>query len=265
MSAHDAAHDHPSIRFYLGIGTVLTVATFIEVLPLFKVMGLSFGMDLPAWLLIGLSAMKFVLVVLFFMHLQFDDKNYRRLFFGGLLLAMAMTGALMTLFGWFWRPADGSGARTVAEIMADIPRTEQETALIIMDLYGKKPSAAPAHGHGTGDDGDHGAGDGGEPPPEPDAAPAIDVASMAGDQAAIDAGAGVFAANCVACHAADASGGIGPNLKDSTWIHGGKVTEIHHVITHGVAGTAMINWAPIVGDEGAAQVAAYVHSLGGGQ
>src|SRR4029077_1904743 len=38
--------------------------------------------------------------------------------------------------------------------------------------------------------------------------------------AAIAAGEAVYKANCVACHGAELQGGIGPNLVDSTWIHG---------------------------------------------
>ena len=40
---------------------------------------------------------------------------------------------------------------------------------------------------------------------------------------AIAAGEAVYVQNCVACHAADLSGGIGPNLVDAEWIHGGRI------------------------------------------
>ena len=75
---------------------------------------------------------------------------------------------------------------------------------------------------------------------------------------AIQAGAAIFAANCVACHGADMKGGIGPNLLDTIWIHGGKPEEILHTITFGVPEKGMLTWGPILGPEKVAQVAAYV-------
>jgi cytochrome c oxidase cbb3-type subunit 3 len=48
-------------------------------------------------------------------------------------------------------------------------------------------------------------------------------------------GRAAFADNCVPCHR---SGGVGakgfPNLTDDDWLWGGKITDIHQTITHGV-------------------------------
>ena len=77
-------------------------------------------------------------------------------------------------------------------------------------------------------------------------------------EANIEAGEAIFKANCVACHGADMKGGIGPNLLDTTWIHGGKPEEILHTITVGVPDKGMLTWGPILGPEKVAQVAAYV-------
>ena len=78
--------------------------------------------------------------------------------------------------------------------------------------------------------------------------------------AAIEAGEAVYQANCVACHGAELQGGIGPNLVDSTWIHGAKPEEIVATITNGVAAKGMPTWGPILGNEKIGQVAAYIIS-----
>jgi len=80
--------------------------------------------------------------------------------------------------------------------------------------------------------------------------------------AAIAAGEAVFQANCVACHGAKLEGGIGPNLVDTTWIHGSKPEEIVATITHGVAAKGMPTWGPILGNEKVGEVAAYIISKG---
>lgn len=87
------------------------------------------------------------------------------------------------------------------------------------------------------------------------AAPAVD----------LDAGKAVWDGKCVACHAADGSGGIGPDLTDAEWIHGGTLPAITKTVAEGVPAKGMLAWGPIIGDEQVAQVSAYVHSLGGGE
>jgi len=94
---------------------------------------------------------------------------------------------------------------------------------------------------------------------------ADDALAAATTPEAIEAGKAIYAQNCIGCHAADLSGGIGPNLLDAEWIHGGSLAEINAVITNGVPEKGMLTWGPILGPEKVAQVAAYVHSAGGGQ
>ncbi len=76
--------------------------------------------------------------------------------------------------------------------------------------------------------------------------------------ATVEAGEAIFKANCVACHGADMKGGIGPNLLDTTWIHGGQPEQILHTITVGVPEKGMLTWGPILGPEKVAEVASYV-------
>lgn len=95
--------------------------------------------------------------------------------------------------------------------------------------------------------------------------PPVDRAAYVDNEEAVNAGKEIFTMNCAACHAMDATGGIGPNLTDNEWIHGGKYNDIRHTITVGVPEKGMVTWGPILGPEKVAQVAAYVYSLGGGQ
>jgi len=76
----------------------------------------------------------------------------------------------------------------------------------------------------------------------------------------VAAGKEIYAANCVSCHGAEMQGGIGPNLVDTTWIHGGAPEQILATITNGVPEKGMLTWGPILGPEKVAQVAAYVVS-----
>ncbi len=79
--------------------------------------------------------------------------------------------------------------------------------------------------------------------------------------AAIASGAEIFATRCVACHMADATGGIGPSLVDDEWIHGSGIPEVRETIALGVLDKGMPPWLPVIGPEGLAHVTAYVLSL----
>ena len=76
----------------------------------------------------------------------------------------------------------------------------------------------------------------------------------------IDAGKQTFTSLCVACHQANLQGGVGPNLTDHLWLHGGRPTEIFKTVTEGVPAKGMVTWGPIIGARKTAEVVAYVLS-----
>jgi cytochrome c oxidase subunit 4 len=87
-------HQHASPAFYWAIGAILTIITAVEV-AVFYIPALH-PVLVPT--LLVLSAAKFVLVVMFFMHLKFDSKIYTGLFLSGMALATFMMVALIVLF-----------------------------------------------------------------------------------------------------------------------------------------------------------------------
>ena len=86
---------HPTPATYLKIAAILAVVTAIEV-ALFYIEALA-SLLLPMFLI--LSAVKFLLVAMFYMHLRFESSMFSWFFAGGLLLAAAVLLALMGLFG----------------------------------------------------------------------------------------------------------------------------------------------------------------------
>lgn len=98
--------------------------------------------------------------------------------------------------------------------------------------------------------------DGGVPGGTPADAPTDDGAAAAGGD---DVGQQVFTTNCVACHNADMTGGVGPNLVDAEWIHGGDLASITATITNGVPAKGMVTWKGILTDAQIDAVARYVY------
>lgn len=92
----------------------------------------------------------------------------------------------------------------------------------------------------------------------------VDLNSLMNDQTAILRGKEIFSQNCSPCHGPDAHGAIGPNLTDKEWLYGGKPDQIVHTVTEGTE-KGMPPWKSQLGPAKIGDVAAFVHSLGGGQ
>ena len=88
---------HATVGTYIRVALVLTGVTALEV-------GVIYVRQLAPIivpLLLAMSAAKFALVALFFMHLRYDSRLLAFLFLGPLILAAGLVIALMTLTGAF--------------------------------------------------------------------------------------------------------------------------------------------------------------------
>jgi cytochrome c oxidase subunit 4 len=90
-------HEHPSTGTYLAIAAILTVITVVEV-GVFYVPAFA---PVLAPVLLVLSAAKFALVVMFYMHLKMDHPLFTFIFTVPFLIAAAVSIALLFLFGVF--------------------------------------------------------------------------------------------------------------------------------------------------------------------
>lgn len=96
VNEHHGGHEeggHASVAFYWMIGGILAILTAMEVAAFYMELG---AVEAPFLLI--LSAAKFVLVVMFFMHLKFDSKIFTGVFAAGLVLATFMTGGIYVLY-----------------------------------------------------------------------------------------------------------------------------------------------------------------------
>ena len=79
-------HAHPGERQYIGIAILLAIITGVEV-AIYYIEALE-SILVPA--LVILSAIKFVVVVGYFMHLKFDDRRLGLIFASALVVALAV-------------------------------------------------------------------------------------------------------------------------------------------------------------------------------
>ena len=92
-----AGHHHPGWSTYWKVALILTLITVGEVWMYYVPAIVASRAFVP--LLLVLSALKFGIVVMFYMHLKYDHKLFRALFTGPLFIAALTLIALMFLFG----------------------------------------------------------------------------------------------------------------------------------------------------------------------
>jgi len=105
-TAHEAEHTHPTAALYAKVGLVLFVLTALEV-GLYEI---TYGdhagpfstsiMPFFVPMLLLLSAAKFALVAMFYMHLKQDNKLFSGLFVFPLTIAAVIIFGLMILMAY---------------------------------------------------------------------------------------------------------------------------------------------------------------------
>ncbi|MBA2425562.1 MAG: cytochrome C oxidase subunit IV family protein [Actinobacteria bacterium] len=97
MSEADLQHEesgHPGPSQYVKIAVVLALITLAEI-AIYYIPALA-SLLIP--LLVAFSFAKFMLVILWFMHLRFDSRIFTRLFAAGLLLTLTVFILMLLTF-----------------------------------------------------------------------------------------------------------------------------------------------------------------------
>ena len=229
--AHALPHSHK--KHYIILGVILTLVTFVELgIPLIKGVPDLWVLLKEFWapLLVALSVFKFAAVVGDFMHIRGDRHIYKILFISPLFLALFSFFAIGGLAVVNYAPF-GKGYAVTAQDLAD--------------GYQLPTAGASA-----------------DPPLADDK---FEAAFVDAQKGGFEKGKAIFATTCVSCHRADGGGmpGLGPNLTDDCYKHGGKISALYTSIAKGVSGTAMPAWQTSLDSEKLRQVSYFVHSLKG--
>jgi cytochrome c oxidase subunit IV len=88
---------HATVATYVIVAVILGLITALE----FGVIYIRRLAPIVVPLLLVMSAAKFALVALFFMHLRYDGRALNTLFVGPLIIALSLGVALITLSGAF--------------------------------------------------------------------------------------------------------------------------------------------------------------------
>lgn len=88
-------------------------------------------------------------------------------------------------------------------------------------------------------------------------------AEMLTDVAEIAKGEEIFKGSCFACHGKVGEGGVGPNLTDDYWLHGGSIKNIFASIKYGWPDKGMKSWQSDFSPIQIHQISSYIKTLQG--
>ncbi len=73
----------------------------------------------------------------------------------------------------------------------------------------------------------------------------------------------IYIANCRACHGGTGGGGVGPNLTDKYWLHGGSINDVFKVVKYGVPDKGMISWQTKLNPAKISAVSSFIMTMQG--
>jgi cytochrome c oxidase subunit IV len=103
--SHDPGHaEHPSDAKYVKVALLLAVLTALEVGTYFweDIFGSKPSTGALVLVLFPMMIFKFFTVILYFMHLKYDNPLFKRVFLFGLVLAIIVFLVMLTTFNYWW-------------------------------------------------------------------------------------------------------------------------------------------------------------------
>jgi cytochrome c oxidase cbb3-type subunit III len=91
----------------------------------------------------------------------------------------------------------------------------------------------------------------------------VDENNVQFEQAGVETGKELYLKACVACHGQKGEGGVGPNLTDDYWIHGGSMNNIFKTIKYGYPDKGMQSWQQQYSPKQMAQISSFIKTLRG--
>ncbi len=91
---------------------------------------------------------------------------------------------------------------------------------------------------------------------ETNVVPLIAAADLASGQA-------LYIGKCAVCHGQKGEGGVGPNMTDDYWIHGGDIKKVFSTIKYGVLEKGMIAWKDQLRPREIQELSSYILTLRG--
>lgn len=82
-------------------------------------------------------------------------------------------------------------------------------------------------------------------------------------EAELAAGKEIFIGKCAVCHGQLGEGGVGPNLTDNYWLHGGSINDVFSTVKYGVVEKGMIPWKDQLRAKEIQEVSSYILTLQG--